>query len=265
MNSGQPVIPYFEQMKILYCFSWLLALPLHLSAQTHSASRSKAVHFALPVAATGRVTYLDTAHAPGVSAKRLLNSAYDTFARNLIYFDYPITPGDTLDMPRPHEPAAAGENVFTGSVLLFDAKAPPPVYVAGVSPPLDPRATYPLLHYVVFTLRLRAQEGHCLITVTDLRLRSMPFDYQMKRLMAQYQQQPGQAAASLLTHRLPGQPVEALYARWLPTAALAKPGSAKNSYPASPTETDARRLDETVRGVAHLLRRQMQALSPGPH
>ncbi|WP_201980878.1 hypothetical protein [Hymenobacter rubidus] len=215
------------------------------------------------MATSGRVTYRDTAYAPGVSAKQLLDAAYDTFARNLLYFDYPLTPADTLGMPRPHEPAAPGETIFTGSVLVFDPQSPPPVYVAGVSPPLDPKGVYPMLRYAVFTLRLRAEEGICIISITDLRLRSIPFDHQMKRMLAQYPQKSG--AAPPLTHRLPGQAVEALYARWLSNAIPRKSAPAKSAHSAAPTEAEVRRLDETMRSTAYLLRKQMQAQAPKPH
>ena len=124
-------------------------------------------HLPLPVApATGRVAYRDSVAVAGVPARRIL-AAYYAFARRLLAPDYPRNPADTLNLPKPAAPAAPGEGVSTGSALIFDFDNPPPTYVAGITPPLDPRATYPSYPYVSFTVRLRVDSSYCRLTLTD--------------------------------------------------------------------------------------------------
>lgn len=74
--------------------------------------------------------------------------------------------------------------MLVGLTLVFDQASPPPVYVPGVSPPLDPNATYASLASATFTLRLRAEEGLCLIAIINLRLCRIPFNYQMQNQLA---------------------------------------------------------------------------------
>jgi hypothetical protein len=245
---------------------WLLGLlPAGLHAQTvhHRPGQSRpkvAAHprLVLPVAAsTGRITYRDTARVAGIAAERLLHATDDVFAKNFSYFDYPLTPADTTGIPRPREAAAPGEVVRIGSTVIFNPEAPPPVYIIGVSPPLAPGAKYPSYPFVSFTLRLRAEVGRCIITITDIQQRSLPFNYQMQRQMTFYEAMSKQEMPKP-SPRPPGQPAEALYAAWLPAAKpvpISKPGQLR------PTEAEARRLDQTMRGIVAYLHQQMLALA----
>lgn len=84
--------PYFAGMKSPVLLLFAALLPAGLHAQSAQALRTLLMgnlkHLTLPIAPkTGRVTHRDTARAPGVAADRLLNSAFDTYARNFIYFD----------------------------------------------------------------------------------------------------------------------------------------------------------------------------------
>ena len=182
-------------MKKVVLWYLLGLLPAGLNAQTthHGPARSRpkiTVHprLVLPVVGTtGRITYRDTVSVAGIAPERLLHANDDVFAKNFSYFDYPLSPADTIGIPRPREVAAPGEVVRIGSTTIFNPEAPPPVYVVGVSPLLAPGAKYPSYPFVSFTLRLQAEVGRCVITITDIQQRSVPFNYQMQRQMAFYE------------------------------------------------------------------------------
>lgn len=241
----------------------LLPAGLHAQNTHHGPARSRpkvTVHprLVLPVVATtGRITYRDTASVAGIAPERLLHANDDVFAKNFSYFDYPLSPADTIGIPRPREVAAPGEVVRIGSTIIFNPEAPPPVYVAGVSPPLVPGAKYPSYPFVSFTLRLQAEVGRCVITITDIQQRSVPFNYQMQRQMAFYEAMRKQEMPTP-TPRPLGQPAEILYAAWLPAA---KPVSTSKTGQPRPTEAEARRLDQTMRGIVAYLRQQMLDLA----
>ena len=210
----------------------------------------------LPVAqATGRVTYRDSVLTTGIPAERTLQ-AYYGFVRRLLAPDYPLIRADTLNLPKPQAPAAPGEQVTVGSAQVYDFENPMPSYVPGISPPLDPRATYPSYPYASFTVRLRMEANYCHITLTDVRLRMLPFDYPLKRMGLYGRQEPA------LARRPPGPSIEGSYARW-----LAGPKRRPAPLPAArplplATEAEARRLDFTMRGILGSFRREMNALAP---
>jgi hypothetical protein len=249
--------------RLLWLMLGLLPLGLHAQVphQRPAAGRARVAsrpRLLLPVAVTtSRVTYRDTARAAGIAPERLLHATDDVFAKNFTYFDYPLTPADTLGLPKPSEAAAPGEVVRIGSTIIFNPEAPAPVYVAGVSPPLNPHATYPSYPFVSFTLRLQAKVGQCVITITDIQQRSVPVDYQMKRQLAFYEAMRKGGTPKPIAPPA-GKPIEQLYANWLPTA---KPLPTTKAGQPHPSEAEARRLDQTMRSVLAYLRQEIMALA----
>jgi hypothetical protein len=247
---------------------WLLSilisvLPCTLPAQpVHRTPVKKAAPtklFVLPVSpTTGRVAYYDTVRVTGAEGKDLIHDVLDIFHRNALYYRDGPWPSstDTTAAYALGPPAATGETVFWGSIIMFaPTSRPRSVYVPGISPlpskgDQPPAPAGPPDQQLNFALRLRAEVGICYITVTDLR--QHPLSDTWANAVRQYRlTHPGRLPVALLS-----QPVETLYADWLPhpLAPAGKPPLPASRPPGQATESQAREADAYARELLNLAR-----------